>query len=192
MRSLSRIGFQPVWLTLLSLLASFGPATCAEPWQVRAIDGQQVDLNKHKIKATVFVFVTNVCPIANAYQPRLRELQKEYEAQGIQFVEVYPIATITREAVIKHDEEFDIHAALVIDSDRAIAKRLGAKVTPETIVVDRAGQVLYRGRIDDQHVALGKKRPEATQHDLANALKAIVADQPIAVRETKAIGCIIR
>lgn len=163
-----------------------------QPWQIRTIDDSQIAIDADKVKATVFVFVTDVCPIANAYQPRLRELQSQYESQGIQFVEVYPVASITKQSVVKHRQEFEIQAASVIDADRSLAKRLGAKVTPEAIVVDRKGDVLYRGRIDDQHAALGKKRPQATQHDLANALKAIATNQPIAVSETTAVGCIIR
>ena len=159
---------------------------------LRSIDDRPVTLDGDKQKATAFIFVTNVCPIANAYQPRLRELQAEFEGQGIQFVEVYPIALITKEAVAKHRQEFDIKATCVIDADRTLAKRLGAKVTPEAIVVDRAGQVLYRGRIDNQHAALGKKRPQATQHDLADALRDIVANRPVAAAETPAVGCIIR
>lgn len=163
-----------------------------EPWQVRSIDGQAIALDADKVKATAFVFVTNTCPIANAYQPRLRELQAEYAKQGIQFVEVYPVAALTKEEVATHRREFEIKAACVLDPELSLAKRLGAKVTPEAIVVDRSGQVLYRGRIDDQHAALGKKRPQASQHDLANALKAIVSDQPITISETKPVGCIIR
>lgn len=164
----------------------------AEPWQVRSIDGQSIALDADKVKATAFVFVTNTCPIANAYQPRLRELQGEYGKRGIQFVEVYPVAALTKEDVVTHRREFEITTACVLDPELSLAKRLGAKVTPEAIVVDRAGRVLYRGRIDDQHAALGKKRPLASQHDLANALQAIVADQPIAISETKPVGCIIR
>ncbi len=164
----------------------------ADPLVLRTIDNQVIQLDGEKVKATAFIFVTDVCPIANAYQPRLAELQKEYAPHGIQFVEVYPLTTITRESVLKHRQEFDIRIPSVVDNDRAIAKRLGAKVTPEAIVLDRRGQTLYRGRIDDQHAALGKKRPQPTRHDLADALKAIASGQPIEVPETQAVGCIIR
>ena len=180
-----------MFATILFML--FANVTLTDPLtSLRSIDERPVPIDGEKIKATAFIFVTNVCPIANSYQPRLRELQAEFEGQGIQFVEVYPIASITKEAVAKHRKEFDIKAACVMDADRSLAKRLRAKVTPEAIVVDRSGQVLYRGRIDDQHAALGKKRPQATQHDLAGALNDIAANRPVAVAETPGVGCIIR
>ncbi len=160
--------------------------------QVRTFDGQTVAVDGAGVKATVFVFVTKDCPIANAYQPRLRELQKRFGSDGIQFVEVYPVASITKEAVEQHRRDFEIQAQSVLDAERTLAKKLGATVTPQAIVVDRQGQVLYRGRIDDQHAALGKKRPEPTQHDLADALKAISSGAPTSLKETQAVGCIIR
>ena len=180
-----------MFTTILFILFT-NVATADTLTSLRSIEDRPVILDGDKIKATAFIFVTNVCPIANSYQPRLRELQTEFEEQGIQFVEVYPIASINQEAIAKHRQEFDIKATCVIDADRSLAKRLGAKVTPEAVVVDRSGQVLYRGRIDDQHAALGKKRPQAMQHDLANALKDIAANRPVAVAETPAVGCIIR
>lgn len=177
---------------LLILLSSLLWPAGHEPWRFRCIDGQSIELNDANTKATVFVFVTTDCPIANAYQPKLRELQEEFASQGIKFVEVYPVPSITREAVLKHRSDYKIRSSSLLDPDRTLAKRLGAKVTPEAIVLDRAEKVLYRGRIDDQHAALGKKRPEPTKLDLTNALKAIVADQPVAVPETTAVGCLIR
>ena len=54
----------------------------------------------------------------------------------------------------------------VIDVDGAIARRAKATVTPQAVVVDRAGVVKYRGRIDNQYAALGKPRRVVTVHDL--------------------------
>ena len=53
--------------------------------------------------------------------------------------------------------------AAAIDRDRAIATAARATVTPEAVVIDRAGVVRYRGRIDDTYVALGRRRPAATR-----------------------------
>ena len=65
-------------------------------------------------------------------------------------------------------------------------------MTPEAVVFGKSGEILYRGRIDDNYAAFGKKRALATHHDLANALDAIAAGRPIKQKETKAIGCLIQ
>jgi hypothetical protein len=54
----------------------------------------------------------------------------------------------------------------------------GATITPEAVVVDPQGRVLYRGRIDDRYVSLGLERPVATRRDLDEALTDITVGKP--------------
>jgi hypothetical protein len=49
----------------------------------------------------------------------------------------------------------------------------------------------YHGRIDDRFVSLGVERPAATQHDLRDALTAVVAGRAPAVATAPAVGCYI-
>jgi hypothetical protein len=63
--------------------------------------------------------------------------------------------------------------------------------TPEVAIVTPAGQIAYRGRIDDQYADLGKKRLAPTQRDLREALTSILAGQPVPRPRTVAIGCLI-
>ena len=64
-------------------------------------------------------------------------------------------------------------------------------VTPEVAVM-RGTTLLYRGRIDDRYVELGRERPKPTERDLEDALDAIVAGKSrCAIRETRAVGCIL-
>ena len=55
----------------------------------------------------------------------------------------------------------------------------------------RKSQVVYRGRIDDRYIELGLDRSQPTVRDLEQALEAVVAGKPVAVRETQAVGCIL-
>ena len=63
-------------------------------------------------------------------------------------------------------------------------------VTPEAAVY-AGGRVVYHGRIDDRYVDLGLERPAAQVHDLADALSAVVAGQPVKHPVTQAVGCYI-
>ena len=51
--------------------------------------------------------------------------------------------------------------------------------------------MVYRGRIDNVYAALGKRRPEATEHDLRKALDEVLSGRPVAEPRTQAIGCYI-
>ena len=66
---------------------------------------------------------------------------------------------------------------------------LEASVTTEAIVIDPAGTILYRGRIDDRYKMIGKKRAVPQREDLRLALRAIADGRTIDVSTTQAIGC---
>ena len=77
------------------------------------------------------------------------------------------------------------------DRDHALVKTAGATITPEAAVFDARQRLVYRGRIDDRFVELGRERPAATQHDLRNALTAALAGKPVSPSHTQAVGCFI-
>jgi hypothetical protein len=97
----------------------------------------------------------------------------------------------TAEQARRHRAEYEIAAPIALDAQQAWVKRAAATRTPEAVVFSPVGEILYRGRIDDRYVGLGQKRPQATAHDLRDALAAIVAGQPVKVSRTEAVGCYI-
>jgi hypothetical protein len=96
------------------------------------------------------------------------------------------------ETARKHQSEYQITWPVVLDPGNKIARRVSARVTPEAIILDAKGQVLYRGRIDDRHQNYGRKRPEPTTNDLKAALKEISQGKLVSTPETKPVGCVIR
>ena len=52
-------------------------------------------------------------------------------------------------------------------------------------------RMVYRGRIDDRYVELGKDRLKPTRHDLEDALDAVDRRQAGRAAETRAVGCIL-
>jgi hypothetical protein len=78
-----------------------------------------------------------------------------------------------------------------VDRSRVIARRANASMTPQAVVVDRAGEIRYRGRIDNFYAALGKPRQQVTEHDLRDALDAVLSGRAVPKRETEAVGCYI-
>jgi hypothetical protein len=78
-----------------------------------------------------------------------------------------------------------------VDRTRSIAKRAGASITPQAIVVDRSGEIRYRGRIDNFYAALGVSRQQVTERDLRDALDAVLARRQVIRPETEAVGCYI-
>ena len=70
-------------------------------------------------------------------------------------------------------------------------KATGAKVTPEAVVVDSTGKIVYRGRINNFYEDFGKPRRVVTEHDLRDALKAVLAGKPAPKPRGECVGCFI-
>lgn len=138
-------------------------------------------------KAVVVVFLATECPISNQYVPVLAKLHKEFSAQGVQIVGVFPLPQDSAEDVAKHAKAFDLPFPVLRD-DGTVAERLKAVRVPEAFVLDGTRTVRYRGRIDDQF-GRGVARPEPTRRDLAEAIKAVLAGRDVSVPATEAVGC---
>jgi len=142
-----------------------------------------------KTKANVLVFVTDDCPVANAFSPEIVRLSHEYATKGVQFflVEVDPDTNAKQAAA--HAKEYSLDLPILLDREHLLTRRAGAKHTPEVAVVVSDGQLAYSGRIDDRFTKLGRQRPEPAHRDLKEALDAVLDGKPVAVSRTEAIGC---
>lgn len=139
---------------------------------------------------TVLVFATTDCPISNRYAPEVQRLAGRF-AGKVEFKLVYPVPTDTDAAIREHVKTFGYTMPWQRDRSQALVKKTGVTVTPEVAVIDTAGTVLYRGRIDDRYIDFGRDRPQPTVRDLERSLDAILAGKPVPVRETRAVGCIL-
>ena len=144
-----------------------------------------------KTKAIVLIFVSNDCPVANAFQPSLREFEQAYLARGIRSYSVYCSPDLKKSDIEKHVKDFRIRMPAILDSTQRLGKLSAAKVTPEAIVVDRTGKIRYRGLINNLYAGYGKKRARPTEHFLRTACDALLAGKEISPTVTKPIGCFI-
>src|SRR5512143_3610987 len=143
-------------------------------------------------KTNVLFFISSDCPISNSYAPEIQRLCSEYGMKGIACQLVYEDVGLDTTSMRKHLNEYRYDGMpAVIDSNRKIANRAKATVTPEAVVIDSHGKIRYRGRIDNFYAALGKPRQQVTAHDLRDALDAVLAGKPVPNPETKALGCYI-
>ena len=138
---------------------------------------------------TVYVFTTTDCPISNRYAPEIQRLARKFDSKA-RFILVYPVPGDSPEMIREHRQKFGYALESIRDTGQKLVKQTGVTVTPEVAVM-KGGQLVYRGRIDDRYVELGRERPAPTNRDLENVLEAILAGKRPAVRETQAVGCIL-
>jgi hypothetical protein len=142
--------------------------------------------------ATVYVFLADTCPISQNATPTLRALHTAYAPRGVRFVGVFPAPQMRPADVVLFQKQYTLPFPLRLDAGQQLTHRLGARITPEVVVLapDDA-TVLYQGRIDDAYARLGQRRTVVQHHELRDALAAIVARQPVPVPRTEAVGCFV-
>jgi hypothetical protein len=158
--------------------------------QVNDINGiPRTPLQLHDHKAAVLLFVGVDCPISNSYAPKINRMIADYSGKGLDFYIVYSDPRLTAADAKKHAKDFGYTCPALMDSRQLLMKKVNATVTPEAVVVDPHGQVVYLGRIDNWYEDFGKQRYSATTHELQDALDAILAGKKMATSVTKAVGC---
>jgi peroxiredoxin len=138
-------------------------------------------------KAVAFVFLSTECPVSNSYGPRLQEIDKDYTPRGVAFFGVNSNWHESLTAVIQKAKALGIPFPMVKDAGGSLARRFGATVTPEAILLDGSGLMRYRGRIDDQ-----RDPAEVRSRDLRAALDSVLAGQKVARAETVPFGCALQ
>jgi len=157
-------------------------------------DMTDVDGHSYKMSgraATVVVFVTVDCPIANQYQAELERQRQRFEPQGVGYFLVHVDPDVTTAKAKEHAREYGTKGRLVLDKDHRLVKAFDAKLTPEVFVLDRAGKLAYRGRIDDRYAGLGNQKATPKKHELADAVQAVLAGRRPTVTKTSGYGCLI-
>jgi len=156
------------------------------------LDGRQIEpLRAKDAKAIVFIFIRTDCPLSNRYAPEVRRLNDKFAKSDVRFWLVYPDQGESGEIIRNHIKEYEYRLSALRDPEHKLVKITGAQVTPETAVFLPGGRMVYRGRIDDRYVALGKARPAPTTRDLEQVLEAILEGKQVTNKTTAAIGCFI-
>ena len=142
-------------------------------------------------KTTVIIFLATDCPISQKYIPRLNAIHQQYADDDVRFFSLIP-GRVKKKEVSRFSSDFELSFEVSSDRKYRWTRALAAKVTPEVFVVDREGNVRYRGAIDNWFYELGGYRKEATENYLQDAINAVLAGNTPPVRETKALGCFIQ
>jgi peroxiredoxin len=165
-----------------------------EDFSLKNVSGSNVSFaNYNAAKGFIVVFTCNTCPVAQAYQDRIEQLNQSYAAKG------YPVIAInTNDPIQSPGDSYakmqayakaeNFSYAYLEDPDHIYTKKYGATKTPTTFVIqktEKGNEVAYIGAIDNNQQQFGS----ATTSYVANAVDALLQGKKPTVTNVKAIGC---
>lgn len=181
-----------VWLlsiTCLPISETCGEQNQSVPGITKAFNLTDVHGQVHQLGPTsqrtalVVVLLSTECPISNSYITLLNQRSQEWSKNDLQidFLGFVSDRTLSRQAALKHSEEFDLKFPVIFDGSGELASLLQPTHTPEAFVLNSKGEIVYRGRIDNLCSEVGKRRQTPTTHDLQEAVTSLIKGQPVKV-----------
>lgn len=189
---------KPIALSLLACALLSGSATAQVAPNHEIIDFRVVDIDGelHRIGAAdgyrpvVLVFLDTGCPVANRYAADLNELADLAQEQGLEFYGILSDPLQTVAGAQEFRDEASLEYPILFDSTGELAQRLHPSHVPEAFVIGKQDEVLYRGRIDNRFVSVGRLRQQITEHDLRDAIRDIGSGKAPKNKRTEPVGCV--
>jgi peroxiredoxin len=193
----------PILLTAEEGLATLKIGDSAPDFSLPGIDGKTWTLADFKEgKVLVVFFTSNHCPTSHGAADRIKSFLDDYRSKGMAFVAINPNhpegLSIDELGYSKYNDGFEdmkLYAAeegfdfpyLYDGETQNVARAYGCLTTPHVFVFDAERKLRYRGRFDDSR--FGGDDSTVKSPDTRNAVAALLTGKPVAVPETKPMGC---
>lgn len=167
------------------------PGDSAPDFVLPDVDGAAVALDV-RAAATVVVFTCNHCPFSLGWHDRIQQVARDYAAREVRFLQINPNdgSVNPRDSVEnsrRRVADGQFAGPYLVDANQAVARRWGARHTPEVFVLDARGIVAYHGA-PDADVA----EDVLNAGWLRGALDHVLAGTTPDPAETPLVGCSIK
>ena len=143
-----------------------------------------------KADATAIIFMLTDCPATQDYTLSLNKLAEKY-GEKINFIGIIPGRFATLEEMLDFEKTYRMKFRLLQDPKMNVTAHLGGRIAPSCLLVDRNGNTIYSGRIDDWFYTLGKKRQVIRENNLDNAIRHVLFNEKLIRPQADAFGCIL-
>ncbi|MDJ0556168.1 MAG: thioredoxin family protein [Microcoleaceae cyanobacterium MO_207.B10] len=167
----------------------------APDFELPGVDDEVHHLARYleKFQVVCVIFLSNECPEVDAYVDRIKQLQKDFQDQGVIIIGMNSNdATISPADSFEKMKEFttknELNFPYIRDVTQDVAESFGAEKTPQAFLLDHEGKLRYRGLIDDNvDDPIGVKIPYLSQ-----AIAQIIQGKTVSPSTTEANGCLIK
>jgi predicted neuraminidase len=137
----------------------------AGPVDLETLDGRRFAMSNYAERTlTGVVFLSARCAASEAAAPELAAINAKFRLRGVLLVAVFPNQEETGAEIRDFAQSAGLLFPVYRDFAGAAARRFGAKVTPETVLLDKQGAPVYQGAVSGMTAAieavLAGKTPE--------------------------------
>jgi peroxiredoxin len=189
----------------IALVAVVGAANAQTPgapapgFTINDTSGQPVSLADYRGKYVVLEWTNPECPFVQKHydSKNMQGLQKEWSDKGVVWLAIN--STNAKHAEFKTGAEMagwmraqgGAPKATLLDSSSATGRAYAARTTPQMVIVDPAGKVVYNGAIDDKRSA-NPADVKGAHNYVRAALGEALAGKPVTTASTSPYGCSVK
>src|SRR5204863_9619369 len=161
--------------------------------------GKTQSPSQYKGKYVVLEWFNPPCPFVKKHYDggNMQNLQKEFTEKGVVWLTIDSNAPVTEgnltpEEAQKIATSWKTHqTALLLDPEGNAGRAYGAKNTPNMVIINPDGKIIYHGAIDSKATPNPSDIPSSTNYVKA-ALEQSLAGKSVATPETKPYGCSVK
>ena len=188
-------------LATTTLLALDSPpvGSAAPDFSLTDAKGKTHSLSQYKGKYVVLEWFNPECPFVKKHygSGNMQKLQDEYTGKGVVWFSIDSSApgsegNLSPEQAEKVTTTWKTkHTALLLDPEGKAGRAYGAKNTPNMVVINPEGKLIYEGAIDSKATPNPTDIPSSTNY-VKVALDESLAGKPVTTANTRPYGCSVK
>ena len=188
-------------LATTTLLALDSPpvGSAAPDFSLTDAKGKTHSLSQYKGKYVVLEWFNPECPFVKKHygSGNMQKLQQEYTGKGVVWLTIDSNApgtegNLTSEQAVQKMTEWKTHqTSLLLDPEGKAGRAYGAKNTPNMVVINPEGKLIYEGAIDSKATPNPTDIPSSTNY-VKVALDESLAGKPVTTANTRPYGCSVK
>jgi peroxiredoxin len=183
-------------------LYAFDPppvGTAAPDFSLTDAKGETYSPSQYKGKYVVLEWFNPECPFVKKHYGtgNMQKLQEEYTSKGVVWLTIDSNApgsegNLSADAANKVMTGWKTRqTALLLDPEGKVGRAYGAKNTPNMVVINPEGKIVYEGAIDSKATPNPADIPNSTNY-VKVALDESLAGKPVTTSTTKPYGCSVK
>jgi len=185
--------------TAAKLFSAAKVGEAAPEFTTTASDGKSYRLADYRGKYVVLEWHNNGCPYVGKHYKsgNMQRLQKEWTGRGVAWFTILSSAPGQQGYVTASEENEYVRkmqaapTAALLDPTGQVGHLYEAKTSPQMIVINPQGVVIYDGAIDDKPTTDLEDVPGATNY-VSLALEQAMAGKQVATTTTRPYGCSVK
>ena len=154
-------------------------------------DGKRVSLSDYQGKIVVLEWLNPECPfVVRHYQSKtMVNLANKYKDDGVVWLAVNTTNSFDQAKNKQFHSKHQLLYQVLDDRLGEVGHAYKAKTTPHMFIIDRDGQIVYNGGIDDDPSGT---KGSAAQNYVAAALDELTSGREVSITESKPYGCSVK